>query len=334
MKKVYITGVGPVCKIGVGRINLDFETQVLVEEITAYEIPDNANQWAVEMYDFNPDEHLKEVQSYIDRTSALALVSAQLALKDANETATDENPIGLCYGSSWGCLDSVELFLDKHSTNPKFVPPLVFSHAYPNSPSSIIAITHKLRSHACTFAGGVLAGSKAILNAFDTIRANTCDIILAGGSDTTSHLVYKYLLQTNALSKTKDLNSTEKGIIPGEGAGLVVLSSKKKGNVELKSVEYSAGKNAVEHLLESVKNANEIPTVIHSSTPETIKSIKGEIKKNIPQAKTFSLYSKLGEVFSARAGLMLAIALSHTSSGDVLVLDVDSSGAIAMLIGE
>jgi hypothetical protein len=106
--------------------------------------------------DFDLKKHIGTVTSYLDRCTALGLAAVKLALDAAGAADAAQRPAdwGLAYATAWGCLDSMELFFTKVAQNPRFAPPLIFTHAYVNSPSSAICIEFGLRGTGATFSEG------------------------------------------------------------------------------------------------------------------------------------------------------------------------------------
>jgi len=195
-------------------------------EITAFEVPADAPTWGFEVLDFSIEKDLPQIKSFVDRTSALALLAGRLALADAGLLERDQRPgqeIGCAYGTMLGCLEAMGIFWNKIKTsNPKFAQPLPFTHGYANSPSSLLCIEYALRGPAATFSGERLAGLEALLFAFDQIRAGAGEIILAGASESLTPAAYNHLLATGQLSRS---GNWDDGVVPGEGAALLVLES-------------------------------------------------------------------------------------------------------------
>jgi 3-oxoacyl-(acyl-carrier-protein) synthase len=196
-------------------------------EITAFEVPEGAPAWGFEVLDFALERELPHIKSFVDRTSALALVAGKLALADAGLLEREKRPvgqeIGCAYGTMFGCLEAMTIFWHKIKTsNPKFAQPLPFTHGYANSPSSLLCIEYGLRGPAATFSGERLAGVEAVLFAYDQIAAGAGEIILAGASESLTLAVYNHLRATGQLSRS---GTWDEGTIPGEGAAMLVLES-------------------------------------------------------------------------------------------------------------
>ncbi|MCX7805584.1 MAG: hypothetical protein N3A38_10400 [Planctomycetota bacterium] len=201
-------------------------------EITAFETPEGAPTWGFEALEFRLSDYISSIKGYIDRCSALALGAARLALDGSGLKAGPGcSDIGLCYATTFGCLDSMELFWARtKGGNPKFAPPLPFTHAYANSPSSILAIEFGLRGHSMTFSGDVSSGLLAASHASDAIRGGKSGAILAGASEALSAPRWRHHWAEDELSADGRWAPLEEagskaGTVPGEGAAFLVLES-------------------------------------------------------------------------------------------------------------
>ncbi len=196
-------------------------------EITAFETAAGVPAWGFEAVEFSIQTELPHVKSFVDRTSAFALAAGKRALADASLLEKTQRPqgveIGCAYGSTLGCLEAMGIFWNKvKATNPKFAPPLPFTHGYANSPSSLLCIDFSLRGAAATFTGEKLAGLEALLFAFDQIAAGSAEIILVCASDSLTPAAHNHLFATEQLGVSGDWRD---GLIPGEGAAALVLES-------------------------------------------------------------------------------------------------------------
>ena len=199
-------------------------------EITGFEVPERLPAWGFEALDVNVEQELPNFKSFIDRTSALALVAAKRALQDAGlldraarPTRNGDAEVGCAYGTTLGCLEAMSIFWNKVKTsNPKFAPPLPFTHGYANSPSSLLCIEYGLRGSAATFSGEKLAGLEALMFAADQIACGSARLMLAGASESLSPAAHRHLFASGQLSKT---GNWEDGIVPGEGGAMLVLET-------------------------------------------------------------------------------------------------------------
>jgi 3-oxoacyl-[acyl-carrier-protein] synthase II len=71
------------------------------------------------------------------------------------------------------------------------------------------------------------AGSYAIANALDVLRAGDADVMLAGGADCFSRITYTGFARLGAIApeRCQPFDKNRKGMIPGEGAAVLVLET-------------------------------------------------------------------------------------------------------------
>jgi 3-oxoacyl-(acyl-carrier-protein) synthase len=248
-RSILITGIG----YGVAPF-FDQAWQGLLEgpprpapEITAFETPEGAPAFGFELGELDLAASFPELKSYVDRTSALVLTAGRRALTDAGlEAGRPEGvEIGCAYGTTFGCLESMELFWRKvKGGHPKFAAPLPFTHSYANSPSSLLAIHLRLRGPAATFSGDYLAGMEALLFAFDQIGGGAAEAILVGASESLTPCLYRHLLANRLLSASGCLGGwgeANDGLVPGEGAVCLVLeaeeSARRRGRLGYAGLE-------------------------------------------------------------------------------------------------
>jgi len=261
-------------------------------ELTGFEAAEGAPAYGFELADFKIEDHLPNVKTFVDRTSALALAAAKRALADAGLLDPAARPqgveIGCAYGSTMGCLEAMGIFWKKcKSGNPKFAPPLAFTHGYANSPSSLLCIEFGLRGAAATFSGERLAGVEAILFAYDQIASGSAEIVLTGASESLTRAVHAHLFSEGRLSssgRANIWNEDNDGVVPGEGGAFLVLESAdsaaargRTAYAELAAVTIGSG-SAVNPYLEAWDRAGEDalrdvtvasgPVLVIAATPE------------------------------------------------------------------
>lgn len=307
-------------------------------EITGFEAPEGSPAFGFEALDFKLEEHCPNINTYVDRTSAMALAAAKLALADAGlldrEKRPQHYPIGCAYGTALGCLEAMGIFWKKvKSTNPKFAPPLPFTHSYANSPSSLLCIEHGLKGASATFSGERLAGVEALLFAFDQIATGSAEAIVVGASESLTRALHAHLYSEGRLSASGQLaawSEDNDGVVPGEGGAFVVLESEPgvqarghKAYAELAGVSVGSG-GAVNPYLEAWDRAGEDimrtldlsagPALVVAATPEeqSLDSWEGPFwaKRLAKAPTTAAIAPKLytGELMSVSPVLGVALA--------------------------
>jgi 3-oxoacyl-(acyl-carrier-protein) synthase len=173
-----ITGIGVISSLGIGFDELRESLaagESGIGEISNFDASSLPVQLAGEVTGFELADHISSLKTYIDRTSAFGLAASAMALAQADwlENVPPED-VGLCFGTAWGCEDSIQLYAGKLTTSdPKFAPPLVFTHGYANAPNSLISIEFKLHGHNVCFSGGACSGASALDSALLTIRRDS-----------------------------------------------------------------------------------------------------------------------------------------------------------------
>ncbi|MBC8029054.1 MAG: beta-ketoacyl-[acyl-carrier-protein] synthase family protein [Pyrinomonadaceae bacterium] len=230
--RIVVTGIGVVTPIGTGRelfwSNL-LEGRSGIGPVQSFDTSAYNVHRGAEVQDFRAENYLFNLDAaHLGRASQFAIAAARLALADANvEIASlDLKRAGVSMGTTSGEPREVErfddLFINKQldRVGPEFL------KLYP---SHVIA-AHMARE--LQFAGvnmmiptACAAGNYAIAHAFDVLRAGRADLMLAGGSDSFSRITFTGFAQLGAIAPEtcQPFDRYRKGMIPGEGAGVLVL---------------------------------------------------------------------------------------------------------------
>lgn len=161
----------------------------------------------------------------ISRTQLLALMGAELALRDSGLGAADLSgeKLHIAVGSTMGIEDSL---LKQDSAALEKTDPAALENYTP------VNILYALKDHfklegpsMRMFMNACAAGNYAIGNAFEEIKAGRSSIAVAGGVDALSYLAV--IGFNRLLSVTPDLcrpfDKNRKGIVVGEGSAFLVL---------------------------------------------------------------------------------------------------------------
>jgi 3-oxoacyl-(acyl-carrier-protein) synthase len=218
VSEVVITGIAPIAAIGIGRE--DFAAG-LGEGRDGCRPPErlaNGHKLPVlaECLDFVVEDYLESEKTYLDRCSELALAACALAWEDADLDwrSLDHPRVGLCLGTAFGCLDSLQNMTARvQSKGVRFGSPVIFTHSFANTPTSLAAIEYDLQGPTSTFCVGDVSAGSALEFGCRIVAEGRADVVLAGGVDALSLTLLAYL----------GLQPPE--WVPGEGAGLFVLES-------------------------------------------------------------------------------------------------------------
>ncbi|MBV8813369.1 MAG: beta-ketoacyl-[acyl-carrier-protein] synthase family protein [Verrucomicrobia bacterium] len=238
MRRVVVTGLGPITPIGVGKeafwqgilagkSSIDYVSRFdpdLFNAKTAAEI----RQWEPGRY--FPPHRLKR----LDRYAQFAVTSAKLALDDSGLSFSPDNPqdrIGVSFGSALGGVSNAE---QQHVSfvngGPKSVHQTIALQVFGGSAHCNIAIEFGFRGIGTTNSNSCASGNVAIGEGFRYIRDGFVDVVVAGGAEAPlSPLSYGAFAFIRTMSRQKpsiacrpfDLNRD--GFVMGEGAASLIL---------------------------------------------------------------------------------------------------------------
>jgi 3-oxoacyl-[acyl-carrier-protein] synthase II len=238
MKRVVITGLGPVTPIGVGAEAFSQAQRGGkngIRRISRFDASDLSVQIAgevdVEMGDFIDRKELKR----LDRFVQLALVGAELALQDAGLSADDiaGEGTGTCIGSGIGGLgmweeqSKVRFERSPMRMSPFFIPMMIANMA-----SGQVSLRYGLQGPSSTVVTACATGSGAVGDAYRMIERGEAEVMISGGTEACvtpmgigGFAVMKALSTRNDAPETasRPFSASRDGFVAGEGAGILVL---------------------------------------------------------------------------------------------------------------
>lgn len=170
----------------------------------------------------------EEETASMGRTAQFALIAARLGLKDAGLESLVADRTGVVMGTTSGEPVEIERFNNLDLAGHLDQVGDQFTQRYPcnHIPGQVAA-----KVGACGGGGPMMlpvacaAGTCAITYASDLLQLGEADVILAGGADSFSRITYTGFAGLMAIAPERcqpfDLN--RKGMMPGEGAGFLVL---------------------------------------------------------------------------------------------------------------
>lgn len=234
-RRVVITGLGVVTPIGIGVS--DFLAGLLagrsgVKPIQAFDTTGFAHANGCEITDFDPAAWIERVDpGELGRASQFSVAAARMALSDADlPVATLRTRRALV---SVGTTDAESRDLDsltgqQLTEGPEHLDPVVARRSTAGRLSSSIVRELALTDvEAVTIPTACAAGNYAIGYGFDAIRAGDVDVALCGGADAVCRKTFTgfYRLGTIAPQVCQPFDRDRKGILTGEGAGILVMES-------------------------------------------------------------------------------------------------------------
>lgn len=238
MRRVVITGLGPVSPIGVGAEafhQAQLQGRSGIRRITRFDPSPLPVQIAGEVdVDLEAFIDRREARR-LDRFVQLALVAAELALKDAGLEVDRLDPtrVGTLVGSGIGGMETWEaqsrVFLEKgpNRISPFFIPMMIANMA-----SAHIAMRYGFMGPSSTVVTACATGSDALGSAFRMIQLGEADIVLAGGTEAAvtpmaigAFGVMRALSTRNEEPEkaSRPFTKSRDGFVLSEGAGVLVL---------------------------------------------------------------------------------------------------------------
>ena len=182
-----------------------------------------------------PADQMERVEMRrLDRSEQFALIASREAWKDAGSPdEIDKERLGVVIASGIGgvitLLDQFDIFKEKgaRSVSPHTVPMLM-----PNGPAANVGLELQAKAGVHTPVSACASGAEAIGYAFEMIKSNRADIIVAGGVEAAIHqLPMAAFGQMKALSTRNDnpaaasrpYDIDRDGFVLGEGGGVLIL---------------------------------------------------------------------------------------------------------------
>ncbi|WP_238697366.1 beta-ketoacyl-[acyl-carrier-protein] synthase family protein [Streptomyces sp. E2N166] len=234
-RRVVVTGLGVVTSIGIG---IDAFTTGLregrggVKPITAFDTTgfDYAN--GCEVTDFDPAQWIHRVDpDELGRASQFSVAATRMAIEDAGLTVDEVRArrslvsVGTTDGESRDLDQLVETGL---ATGPESYDPVVARRVPAGRLSSGIIREFALEDvEAVTIPTACAAGNYAVGYGYDALRSGDVDVALVGGADALCRKTFTgfYRLGTIAPEACQPFDKDRKGILTGEGAGILLLES-------------------------------------------------------------------------------------------------------------
>lgn len=238
----YVTGVGIVSPIGVGR--KAFWSSLLANEsgvgpITLFDPEGFDVKIAAECDGFEPKDFMdRKVVPRLDRFAQMGLASARLALDDAGAwEALEKSPerTGLVMGSGLGGVGSIEqtqATLDEKG--PGRVNPFAVTKIMPNSGAANIGIQLGVQGPSIAGALACSCGTDSVGMGYDLIRRGDADVVICGASEATiAPVIVAGFIAMKAMSRRNDdpeaacrpYDADHAGFVIAEGAAVMILES-------------------------------------------------------------------------------------------------------------
>ena len=237
MPRVFVTGVGVVSPIGIGR---DAFFHALVEgrsgaaEVTLFDTSGMDRHIACEVKDFRPRDYLTAAEArHVGRCSAMTIAAAREAVSHAGLAPADLEGertavvIGTTMGEAniLGELESAWIHEGADAV------PAVKIARYGTTLLPIhVARAFGTRGMVQTLPAACAAGNYAIGFAADQIRAGRADVAITGAAEILEKLEFAGFTRLGAIAPdlVRPFDKNRRGLLLGEGAGIFVLESEER----------------------------------------------------------------------------------------------------------
>ncbi|HXL25425.1 MAG TPA: beta-ketoacyl-[acyl-carrier-protein] synthase family protein [Chthoniobacterales bacterium] len=238
MRRVVITGLGPITAIGVGK-KAFWEGMTSgksgIGPVTRFD-PNLFNaRSAAEINDWEPEKFFPSQRlKRLDRYAQFAVGSAKLALEDSGLSFSPEDPqarVGVSFGTALGGVSNAE---KQHVSfvhgGPKSVHQTIALQVFGGSAHCNIAIEFGLRGVGTTNSNSCASGNVAIGEGYRYIRDGWADVVVAGGAEAPlSPLSFGAFAFIRTMSRCdpsvacRPFDRNRDGFVMGEGAASLIL---------------------------------------------------------------------------------------------------------------
>ncbi|MCI0784121.1 MAG: beta-ketoacyl-ACP synthase II [Chloroflexi bacterium] len=193
---------------------------------------------AGEVKDFDPQKYMdRRVARRMGRFSQFAMAATTEAVRQADLDLedTDRDRVGVLLGVGIGGLEeSQKAVRTVDSRGGMRIDPFFFPKMLPNMAAAHIALNFGVRGYNNTVITACAAGTQAIGDAMDLVRAGRVDVCIAGGSEASlcelglcGFAVIRSLSQNNDEPKkaSRPFDAERDGFVAAEGAGILILES-------------------------------------------------------------------------------------------------------------
>ncbi|MBF0571384.1 MAG: beta-ketoacyl-[acyl-carrier-protein] synthase family protein [Candidatus Omnitrophica bacterium] len=234
-KRIVITGLGVISSIGIGKER--FWDNLLkgksgISKVELFDTSKYQSHNGGEIKNFDGRKFISSrTLKFFGRASQLAVAATKLAIEDSGleYRQLSKSKVSVCMGTTMGEIQSIE------SLNNSFVreefdgrldQSLVFQSSVNNIPVDV-AMEFKFMGRNRIFTTACAAGNYAISYGADLLRMGEADYVVAGGSDSFSRIAFTGFDKVNAIApeKCQPFDKNRKGMIPGEGAGTLILET-------------------------------------------------------------------------------------------------------------
>ena len=234
---IIITGLGVSNALGIGKSAFWhglIRHNSGIAPIRGFDTSKYASNLGAEIDNFDAKDFM-EPRFYrrLSRQSRLAVAASIEAINDSGLEISELNRhrIGVVFGTAFGSTEQTDgFFVSLLAHGPQAAEPILFPDTVPNAPASHVAMYHGLKGPNSTFCQNHLSGECALAYGIALLEQDQADVVLIGGVDELSSILFHSLDSVRALKPIKQRESlqpsqfpTGRGFIVGEGVTCLVL---------------------------------------------------------------------------------------------------------------
>ncbi|MEC3975546.1 beta-ketoacyl-[acyl-carrier-protein] synthase family protein [Amycolatopsis sp. H20-H5] len=233
--RVVVTGLGVVSSIGIGRVAFADALRAGrsgARPITVFDTEGFEHTMGCEVADFDHRPWIRRGDpDEAGRATRFAIAASRMAVEDAGLSEDDLRARRglICIGTTDGEAYDLDHLVEMEIANgPAAMDPVRARRSPASRLSAAVARELALTDvEALTVATACSAGNYAIGTGLDAVRAGEADFVLCGGADAMCRKTFAgfYRLGTVAPDCCRPFDKDRKGILTGEGAGMLVLES-------------------------------------------------------------------------------------------------------------
>ena len=231
-QRVVVTGLGVISSIGIGI--QDFWKNLIagksgISEIESFDTSQYPIHKGGEVKNFRPQDFIDRRKiKHLGRASQMAIAATKLALEDAKLKSKQINNAGVLLGTTMGEaqileeLDSVWVKDGEQKIISNFI-----SAYLSNNLSVNVALNFSLKGFNAVMPTACSSANYATGYGYDLISSGQNETMLCGGTDAFSRVAFTGFNRLLAMApeKCQPFDKNRKGMMLGEGAGILVLES-------------------------------------------------------------------------------------------------------------
>lgn len=232
--RVFVTGMGVVSSLGIGRRaywSSLLEGRSGTSPIDTFDAEPMGRTLAAQVKGFHPADHLRaEELRRAGRCSQMALAATRMALTDAGLGGAHvaSRRASVVLGTTMGEADVIErVDTQRIRGGTEGIHAHDVFGAAPYLLSNFVARAVGARGMVLTLPAACAAGNYAIGFASDLIRSGRADVVVTGASEMLEEVQFAGFARLGAIApeRCQPFDANRKGLMLGEGAGVLVLES-------------------------------------------------------------------------------------------------------------